>query len=100
MAENLVQEYVERFRPQVLRHDSRANTHGYEALNFGLAKGLQFKHVLIVPTDPIREYLESGDPSRVKKSRDRLHVAVTRAEHSVAFVYDGDSAVVPTRWEP
>ena len=100
VAQNLVKEYIERFRPQVLRHDRRAETYGCEALNFGLAKGLEFKRVLIVPTGPIKKYLESGTLSHVEKSRDRLHVAVTRAWHSVAFVYDGDSAVVSNRWKP
>ena len=61
VAENLVKEYIERFKPQVLRHDKRAETYGWEALNFGLAKGLQFKRVLIVPTGPIKKYLQSGE---------------------------------------
>lgn len=100
VAENLVKEYIERFKPQVLRHDRRAETYGCEALNFGLAKGLQFKRVLIVPTGPIKKYLQSGALSHVEKSRDKLHVAVTRASYSVAFVFDGQSPVVPNRWNP
>jgi len=100
VAENLVKEYIERFKPQVLRHDRRAETYGCEALNFGLAKGLQFKRVLIVPTTPIKRYLQDGALSHVKKSRDKLHVAVTRASYSVAFVFDGQSPVVPSRWNP
>lgn len=99
VAQNLVNKYVERFRPQVLRHDRRAKTYGLEALNFGLAKGLEFKRVLIVPTEPIKKYLQSGTLSREGKLRDKLHVAVTRAWHSVAFVYDGYSAIVSNRWE-
>ena len=97
--ENAVEEYIQRFRPQVLRYDKNANAYGAEALNFGLAKGLQFERVLIVPTGPIKKYLRSGDLSCVEKAKDRLHVAVTRAKHSVAFVYDSTSAVVPNRWE-
>ena len=100
VAENAVEEYVRRFNPQVLRHDKRAKTFGREALNFGLAKGLQFERVLIVPTGPIKDYLRNGDLSCVEKARDKLHVAVTRAFHSVAFVYDGSSSVVPIRWAP
>ena len=100
VAKNLVKEYIERFKPQVLRHDKRVKTYGYKALNFGLAKGLQFPRVLIVPTKPIKEYLQSSDLSHIKNSRDKLHVAVTRAWHSVAFVFDGDSPVVPNRWNP
>jgi len=100
VAENLVKEYIERFKPQVLRYNKRAETYGCEALNFGLAKGLQFKRVLIIPTGPIKKYLQSGVLSHVKKSRDKLYVAVTRASHSVAFVLDGQSPVVPNRWNP
>lgn len=99
VAENLVKEYIERFKPQVLRHDRRVKTYGYEALNFGLAKGLQFSRVLIVPTEPIKKYLQSSDLRHVEKSRDKLHVAITRAWHSVAFVYDGHSPVVLNRWK-
>ncbi len=100
VAEAVVKEYIERFKPQVLRHDRRVLTYGCEALNFGVAKGLQFNRVLIVPTEPIKRYLKSGALSHIEKARDKLHVAVTRAFYSVAFVYDGDSPVVPNRWNP
>lgn len=100
VAENLVKEYIEHFKPQVLRHDRRVKTYGCEALNFGLAKGLQFKRVLIVPTGPIKKYLQSGALSHVEKSRAKLHVGVTRASHSVAFAFDGQSPIVPNRWKP
>ena len=100
VAENVVKEYVERFEPQILRHNKLVETYGYEALNFGLAKGLQFNRVLIVPTEPIKKYLESGTLSHIEKSRNRLHVAITRARHSVAFVFDGYSPIVPSRWKP
>lgn len=100
VAENAVAEYVQCFGPQVLRYDKRAKTYGCEAVNFGLAKGLQFDRVLIVPTAPIKKYLQSGKLDHVVKARERLHVAVTRARHSVAFVFDDHSPVVPNRWNP
>ena len=98
VANKVVTEYIQKFRPQVLRYNKQANTYGGKALNFGLAKGLQFERVLIIPTEPIRKYLQTGDIKHVEKSRDKLHVAVTRARHSVAFVFDGHSPVVRTRW--
>lgn len=98
VAEDMVQEYVRRFSPQVLRHNKGAKSYGYEAMNFGIAKGLQFERVLIVPTKPIKEYLETGELHHVEKSRDKLHVAVTRAKHSVAFVYNGQSQIVSERF--
>lgn len=100
VGENAVEEYIRRFNPQVLRHDRRAKTFGCEAINFGLAKGLQFERVLIVPTNPVRKYLQSGELRHIKTSKDKLHVAVTRAFYSVAFVYEGSSVVVSNRWMP
>jgi DNA helicase II / ATP-dependent DNA helicase PcrA len=99
VSERQVHQYIRRFRPQVLRYNKKAKTYGYAALNFGLAKGLEFERVLIIPTEPIRKYLTSGDLSHIEKSRDRLHVAVTRAKHSVAFVFDGPSPIVPSQWQ-
>lgn len=98
VAKNVVAEYIERFRPQVLRYSKTANTYGCDALNFGLAKGLEFERVLIDPTEPIRKYLQTGDIKHVENSRDRLHVAVTRARYSVAVVFDGHSPVIEKRW--
>jgi DNA helicase-2/ATP-dependent DNA helicase PcrA len=100
VAEDALAKYIQYFRPQVLRHDKTAKTYGYEALNFGLAKGLQFDRVLIVPTAPIKKYLQTGMVNHVKKARERLHVAVTRARNSVAFVFDHHSPIVPNRWNP
>ncbi|MCL4742822.1 MAG: UvrD-helicase domain-containing protein, partial [Phycisphaerales bacterium] len=98
VADEAVDRYIRRFNPQVLRYDKRANTYGCWALNFGQAKGLEFDRVLIVPTDPIRRYLRSGEHHHVKRSRDKLHVAVTRARHSVAFVFSGGSTIVRNQW--
>lgn len=98
--EVFVQQYVERFKPRVLRYDKRAKTYGCEALNFGLSKGLEFERVLIIPTGPIERYLSTGTLTHVEKSRDKLYVAITRAWHSVAFVFNGTSPLVPNRWHP
>lgn len=98
VAKKVVAKYIQSFRPQVLRYSKTANTYGREALNFGLAKGLQFERVLIIPTEPITKYLQTGDIKHVENSRDRLHVAVTRARYSVAVVFDGHSPVIEKRW--
>jgi DNA helicase-2/ATP-dependent DNA helicase PcrA len=100
VAENAVANYIQYYRPQVLRYDKTAKTYGCDAVNFGMAKGLQFDRVLIVPTAPIKKYLQTGALNHVEKAKERLHVAVTRARHSVAFVFDDDSPVVPNRWSP
>ncbi|HEV8605256.1 MAG TPA: UvrD-helicase domain-containing protein [Tepidisphaeraceae bacterium] len=98
VAKDVAREYIARFDPQVLRYSSIAESYGSAALNFGLSKGLQFNRVLIVPTEPIRKYLKTGNLKHVEASKDKFHVAVTRARHSVAFVYDGPSVIVATRW--
>ena len=100
VSKNMVEEYIKHFRPQALRHNKRAKTYGYSAVNFGKAKGLQFNRVLIIPTGPIQEYLKTGELGHVIKSRDKLHVAVTRGVNSVAFVYDGQSPLVQNKWSP
>ena len=80
-----VLEYAETYKPQVLRHDKRANTQGLPAINIGVSKGSTYGRVLIFPTRPMLKYLESEDRSVLKKP-EALYVAVTRARHSVAFV--------------
>lgn len=98
VAGRAIDTYIRRCSPQVLRHDKRAKSYGCDALNFGIAKGLQFDHVLIVPTKPIERYLSTGELRHVDRARDKLHVAVTRARHSVGFAFNGESAVVPAQF--
>jgi DNA helicase II / ATP-dependent DNA helicase PcrA len=84
-----VSHYVMTYSPQVLRLDRRTKCEGYNALNFGEAKGMTFDRVLIFPHKGGRDWLKSGNFQLVEKSASKLYVGVTRARHSVAFVYDG-----------
>jgi DNA helicase II / ATP-dependent DNA helicase PcrA len=93
-------EYVKTFAPVVLRYDRRTETHGYPASNFGNAKGLGFPRVLIIPHGPIRKYLVRGDVNDVEGSLEKFYVAVTRAQHSVAFLHDGECAAGCEEWQP
>jgi DNA helicase-2/ATP-dependent DNA helicase PcrA len=89
-----VHEYVKRYKPTLLRYDRKTKeTYGYPALNFGNAKGLEFDRVLIIPHGPIERYLQSGDANDVTGSLEKFYVAVTRAKHSVAFLYDGECSI-------
>jgi len=99
VGEDVVPEYIKCFKPQILRYDKRTKNYGFDAMNFGVAKGRQFKRVLVVPTKGIKKYLQNGDIKEVKKSKDKFYVAITRAMHSVAFVYNDSSAIVPNRWQ-
>jgi DNA helicase-2/ATP-dependent DNA helicase PcrA len=101
VSETNVSTYLKRFKPDVLRYSrSTANTHGCDALNFGDSKGLEFTRVLILPHGPIKKYLRSGDLKDVEKSLEKLYVAVTRAKHSVGFVYAGKCALGLEEWTP
>jgi DNA helicase II / ATP-dependent DNA helicase PcrA len=57
-------------------------------MNFGMSKGLSFDRVLIYPTVPIIKWLKNCSSDLAATSRSKLYVAITRARHSVAFVYD------------
>lgn len=100
VTEDNLREYTQRYRPVVLRYWKKASTYGYPALNFGNAKGLEFDRVLIIPHGPIKKYLKSGDVNHVKGSLSKFYVAVTRAKHSVAFLYDGKCSVGCNEWQP
>ncbi|MHA6796771.1 AAA family ATPase [Pseudonocardia bannensis] len=80
-----VQEYVERYKPMVLRNNKAVDTLGLAAINFGAAKGSTYDRVLIFPTKPMLKYLKTRNPVDAG-SKDRLYVALTRARFSVAFV--------------
>jgi DNA helicase II / ATP-dependent DNA helicase PcrA len=92
--------YMERYQPMCLRHSaSSARTIQLPFINFGIAKGRSANRVLIAPTAPIANFLETG-----KQLDDlaacSLYVAVTRARASVAFVSDrGEKLGLPV-WAP
>lgn len=85
--------YMERYRPQVLRLDRRTPCNGYPALNFRESKGMTFPRVLIFPHGKGAKWLASGNYEHVKDSAAKMYVGITRARHSVAFVFDKASQV-------
>lgn len=84
-----VADYVEQYKPQILRYSRKSKCSGYAAINYGESKGLTFNRVLIFPYGDLRDLLETGDFKKVKGSAAKVYVAITRARYSVAFVYDG-----------
>ena len=84
--------YVQRYNPQVLRLNRKFKC-DYDAMNFGVSKGLAFNRVLILPYGGITKWLMSGDGSHVRGSADEVYVAITRARQSVAFVHDGGHSI-------
>lgn len=86
-------DYVNRYRPQILRLDKRTSCKGYEAMNYGESKGLTFDRVLVFPHKKGKDWLSSGDFSHVKDSAAKMYVGITRARYSVTFVIDGEVSV-------
>lgn len=88
-----VPNYAARYSPQVLRLNRSTKCDGHAAMNFGDSKGLTFSRVLIFPHKKGEQWLRTGDFSHVEASAPKLYVGITRARHSVAFVFDGESAL-------
>jgi DNA helicase II / ATP-dependent DNA helicase PcrA len=92
--------YLARFSPRCLRNGANSGKKfDLEYLNFGLAKGNAFERVLIVPTGPIIDFVQSGKQLE-PKSAANFYVAVTRAEQSVAIVMQAPGASALPYWEP
>lgn len=106
--ENQVFNYIEKYNPTILRWDKTSDTFGLEAKNFGTTKGQTFDRVLIFPTIGFKKYLSDGKLTKVKRKKNKktqkiteeiidsfhlakYYVAITRAKHSVAFVYNENS---------
>ncbi len=83
-----VEQYVERFRPQCLRSTIASGKElPFDFMNFKVSKGATFERVLIMPTAPIKAfiqkqiYLESTPAAA-------FYVAATRAKQSLAIIID------------
>jgi DNA helicase-2/ATP-dependent DNA helicase PcrA len=87
-----VETYIERYKPTILRYDKKTIVTGHKAMNFGASKGLTFERVLVIPNNPIKEYLKKGELTKLADStRAKFYVAITRARSSVCFLYDGEN---------
>lgn len=86
-----LREYVRKYNPTVLKDTKKTKTEGLPSLNFGVSKGQTFDRVIIFPNGPIKKFLKTGDSSKLNpKTKALLYVGITRARHSVAFVYDDE----------
>ncbi|MBC2716051.1 MAG: AAA family ATPase [Desulfobacteraceae bacterium] len=92
VCEDELNDYYERYSPQILRDTVKTKTKGLPALNFGLAKGQNFDRVLIFPNNPIRNYLKKCDVTQLKGvTKAKFYVGLTRARYSVAFFYEDET---------
>ncbi len=88
--------YVEKYNPTLLRHSVTSGKQfaqtSLKKINFGKSKGSGFDRVLILPTDPYREYLTGNlsvfDKNKTDEPKNKLYVAMTRAKYSLAFLIE------------
>lgn len=88
-------QYIARVKPVILRHNKtveRGLCEGSQAINFGGAKGLEFDHVMIIPTSAQKQFLlgnrrplESG---KTEQAKNLFYVALTRGRFSTAILLD------------
>lgn len=95
-----IDRYIAKFHPQCLRSGANSGkAFNLDYLNFGLAKGAAYERVLIVPTDGIVKFIQSGKHLGPKPAAN-FYVAVTRAAQSVAIVIQDAGASPLPVWEP
>lgn len=95
-----VDEYISRFSPQCLRHSaSSGKKFNLNYINFKLAKGQAYERVLIVPTQGIIDFIQSGQYLSPTPAAS-FYVAVTRAEQSVAIVIPDSGQSETSFWDP
>ena len=94
-----VHNYISRTDAHILAHNKNSEDYGYGHTNFGKSKGLEWKHIAIIPTQPISNFLKTLSPSSLN-SPECLYVAVTRASHSVAFITDKEVHANLPIWIP
>lgn len=108
-----VGEYLKTFNPtQLIWSKSTKVDSNYSSLTFGKSKGKTIERVLIYPTPNIRKWIKdnsydftvvkNGKRKPIKDVKEKLYVALTRARHSVAIIYDyqeGESFEGITKWK-
>ncbi|WP_335998177.1 UvrD-helicase domain-containing protein [Fusobacterium polymorphum] len=82
-----VDKYLEIYQAIQLRENKKTLVNNqYPYYNFGESKGLEFKRVLIYPTQAMWDWIIDNNSDLKKQSKARLYVAITRAKNSVVIV--------------
>ena len=93
--------YLSQLQPTQLRPDRRVKVDSaFPVYNFGESKGLSFDRVLIYPTKDMLGWVFDRQTKLATMTRAKLYVALTRARHSVALVWEGEGRLPPqiARW--
>lgn len=89
--------YLARVRPMQLR--DKITSSGVDerspVMNFGESKGRGFDHVVILPTEPMQNWLINPTAELKAQSRAKFYVALTRARVSVAIAMNWGTAPLP-----
>lgn len=90
--------YLKTSKAVQLRYDKRTKVNEeYLCYNFGESKGLEFKNVLIYPTNNIWDWIIDNSTELKGRIRAKFYVAVTRAIDSVVIVKkDNKECNLPT----
>lgn len=95
-----VDQYVERYQPQCLRSTvASGKEFALDFMNFKVSKGATFERVLIVPTDPIKAFIQKETCLEATPAA-AFYVAATRAMQSVAIVVDKPGKSKLPVWVP
>lgn len=95
-----VDAYVDRYRPQSLRHSVTSAKHlPLDFMNFKVSKGATFSRVLIAPTTNISDFIRKGKALE-PMAASTFYVAVTRSQQSVAIVLDAPGTSTLPYWQP
>lgn len=81
--------YLKKYCPVQLRWDIKKACHpDFPAFNLGEAKGLEFDHVVIYPTQPFLHWLKNNSFSLSPSAKAKFYVGITRAKYSVGIITD------------
>lgn len=94
-----VNEYLKKYKPVQLRWDRKILVNqDYPVYNFGESKGQTHNRVIIYPTSNMINWIKDnsfdftkqvkGKTEKIEGAKEKFYVAITRARHSVAIVYD------------
>ncbi|MCC9043883.1 UvrD-helicase domain-containing protein [Myroides sp. M-43] len=90
--EDDVSNYIEKYNPTQLKWSSSTKVNdNSDSLNFGESKGLTFDRVLIYPTENMKAWMKDNNKKLESSTRAKFYVAITRARHSVAIVFNYDT---------
>jgi len=86
--------YLEKYTPTQLRWNKTTTVNEkYSVKTFGETKGLNFQRVFIYPTDIFIKWIFNNNKDIPPTSRAKCYVALTRAQYSVAILYDYDDTI-------